>query len=686
MAELLAAADSPLVEASVEAPGAAADPCYPPIADRLVESERHAPVAGYVGPYLPGDPGRWTTPDPDPVTVAPPAAGDARWLPICDAGTDPSGWRYATAFSSFKRERSGGRAAARPSDRVRRRAWQWHRYYSAEEAAAAAATRAAPETPPARLGAAFSALAGLLGKAARRRGLSIPIDPLAPLRLRASHDAERAAAARANAAASPLPATALGRLAVAALHCCAAYGYPMARGWLESVHAGAATFTWRRLRYDAADGVDAASHSAAARSIVGDGFELLAARWRATENGPAYYVGLDHALKWVVVSVRDQCLLRPATEVLLLLRPPRCHCCAAAAAAAAAAALPAHSFSSQVRGTLTAGDLLTDLCASATRHRRGLAHCGVVRSAESLLRSVAPALGVALEVHPEYEVVFVGHSLGGAVATVAANLARRAAGGAGGGGGSGSGSDGDGDGDGDDHDHNHDDRGTAASLPPQCARATCVSVGQIASVSEALLGEYAGWATAVVLGEDPVPRLSMASVDGLLDELCDATTFRIFMASLQGTGGSGSGSGSGSSAGAAPAHNDLPMSDLAGDQVDDDDGGDHDWVQLYPAGAIVQVDDDGPAVAEDTDAVAVAADVPAAEYAKLRLSWGLMGYHVPQRYLRSLVQACDDATSNELRAAADAAAGPVVGNAAWAESQLRLADYWRRIGPLKQQS
>jgi hypothetical protein len=47
--------------------------------------------------------------------------------------------------------------------------------------------------------------------------------------------------------ASPASPEALRELSCGALHACASYGYPMAKGWLASVHAGAALLTWRRM-------------------------------------------------------------------------------------------------------------------------------------------------------------------------------------------------------------------------------------------------------------------------------------------------------------------------------------------------------------------------------------------------------------------------------------------------------
>ena len=46
---------------------------------------------------------------------------------------------------------------------------------------------------------------------------------------------------------SPASPEALRELSCGALHACAAYGYPMAKGWLASVQAGATLLTWRRM-------------------------------------------------------------------------------------------------------------------------------------------------------------------------------------------------------------------------------------------------------------------------------------------------------------------------------------------------------------------------------------------------------------------------------------------------------
>ena len=92
-----------------------------------------------------------------------------------------------------------------------------------------------------------------------------------------------------------------GRLrfaAAGALHACAAYGYPMAKGWLSSVREGATLLTWRRMtgvfnRVDAVRGVGGDSHSAAARAIVGPQFEILAANWTSRTFTPVWYASRE---------------------------------------------------------------------------------------------------------------------------------------------------------------------------------------------------------------------------------------------------------------------------------------------------------------------------------------------------------------------------------------------------------
>jgi len=79
-----------------------------------------------------------------------------------------------------------------------------------------------------------------------RSSSSVPENlPLPPLRGRSREHHHHLNTQQAWA--SPASPEALRELSCGALHACAAYGYPMAKGWLASVQAGATLLTWRRM-------------------------------------------------------------------------------------------------------------------------------------------------------------------------------------------------------------------------------------------------------------------------------------------------------------------------------------------------------------------------------------------------------------------------------------------------------
>lgn len=94
-------------------------------------------------------------------------------------------------------------------------------------------------------------------------------------------------------------------------------------------------------------GVDDDAHARAAKAIVGAHFDLLAANWRSEAFSPAWYVGADHALGWIVVSIR---------------------------------------------GTLDLQDILTDLSQETVPFDFGFIHHGVVRAAHHVFAAVQLAL------------------------------------------------------------------------------------------------------------------------------------------------------------------------------------------------------------------------------------------------------------------------------------------------------
>jgi hypothetical protein len=99
--------------------------------------------------------------------------------------------------------------------------------------------------------------------------------------------------------------------------------------------------------------------------------------WEAKANRPAFYIARDRERKRIVLAIR---------------------------------------------GTLSAHDVLTDLCCtpedyfvSSRRHR---AHNGMLAAARGVASQAEEIVAQELEDHPDYNLLLVGHSLGGSVAAV----------------------------------------------------------------------------------------------------------------------------------------------------------------------------------------------------------------------------------------------------------------------------
>ena len=80
-----------------------------------------------------------------------------------------------------------------------------------------------------------------------------------------------------------------------------------------------------------------------------------------------------------------------------------------------------------IRGTLSARDVLTDLCCNSEDFETGgdglhRAHSGMLASARGVAESTKDIIAKELAAHPDYSLVLVGHSLGGGVAAVLGTL------------------------------------------------------------------------------------------------------------------------------------------------------------------------------------------------------------------------------------------------------------------------
>lgn len=138
-----------------------------------------------------------------------------------------------------------------------------------------------------------------------------------------------------------------------------------------------------------------------------------------------------------------------------------------------------------IRGTVATRDLLADVTASQVKFRTGRAHLGFLRCAAYIEKAALPALREAHAKYADHALVLCGHSMG---ASVAALLALA---------------------------HLDDDVWPAF----EATRVFCMAAGPC--VSRDLAEACRPFCLGAVRGRDPIARLSVLSVEGLLDELVD---------------------------------------------------------------------------------------------------------------------------------------------------------------------
>lgn len=147
-----------------------------------------------------------------------------------------------------------------------------------------------------------------------------------------------------------------------------------------------------------------------------------------------------------------------------------------------------------VRGSLQVGDLLSDVNASSVERTMlggtGWVHEGMLASASYIHCCVKDVLSKACARLPGWPVLVTGHSLGGGVASVLAMMLRKS-----------------------------DD-------VPSTAEVRCATIGSAAVMCAELASRSMRWCTSIVLGSDPIPHLSHASLENLMAELSDASPLK----------------------------------------------------------------------------------------------------------------------------------------------------------------
>ncbi|GFR47290.1 hypothetical protein Agub_g8977, partial [Astrephomene gubernaculifera] len=145
-----------------------------------------------------------------------------------------------------------------------------------------------------------------------------------------------------------------------------------------------------------------------------------------------------------------------------------------------------------VRGTRVFSDLLTDLAMAAHPLGRGAAHWGMTHAAHWLLQQEARNVGALLQsLRPagSFRLQLVGHSLGGAVAALAAVMLREGL----------------------------VEPARLAGIPPEAV--SCIAFAPPAVMTPELAEACRPYVTSVVLNNDIVPRFNAASLALLQEEL-----------------------------------------------------------------------------------------------------------------------------------------------------------------------
>ena len=248
-----------------------------------------------------------------------------------------------------------------------------------------------------------------------------------------------------------------------------------------------------------------------------------------------------------------------------------------------------------VRGSLQVGDLLSDVNASSVKKTMlggtGWVHEGMLSSASYIHCCIKDVLSKACAQRPGWPVLVTGHSLGGGVASVLAMMLRESA------------------------------------DVPATAEVRCATIGSAAVMCAGLSARSLGWCTSVVLGSDPIPHLSHASLENLMTELSDASPLKqgvesigLFWSSVMSD-----------VFGLDRGRPDIP--DAKGGETDKGPGygGADDEIDsremMYPAGRVAWITADG----------SVSFEFPFA--GRLLLVESMLDDHLPDRYLDALKDA-----------------------------------------------
>eukprot|EP00929_Paragymnodinium_shiwhaense_P036534 TRINITY_DN19567_c0_g1_i1.p1 TRINITY_DN19567_c0_g1~~TRINITY_DN19567_c0_g1_i1.p1 ORF type:complete len:729 (-),score=131.81 TRINITY_DN19567_c0_g1_i1:217-2286(-) len=490
-----------------------------------------------------------------------PGAARHRWTYCVRAEetTDAAGWLYASSASRIVEQRLGGRAGQRYGDKFRQRWWRRQAADArgessephsvvdflkapAEPSASSSSRRGSAQLhhPPAEEDSIWSVITGAAEAAQHVLGSRsfwrMPMDPTAALRR-----SNKLSAAYQDMC-KRLPEwddiETLGRLCVAAVYMRAVYGYTARSNNFDFLSRGAVTFSIGKAAFDLTKDVCDASNTLAFLDMVNLRREdLLKVAWRpAGKFDPCYVVLRDREMRWLLVCIR---------------------------------------------GTLSNKDILTDVAVKTVPFLEGEAHEGMVTMTRRLLDEVKTLIKAELSAQPDYRLVFAGHSMGGAVAALAAALCR----------------------------HEYSER---ESWGKECVAYTVGTPGILSRcVGERLQRE--GIVFTAVNNQDWSPRVSTSNAEELLDDLCELSTINTLSKAVDEVMGQRQGNEADDA-----LNEDCPLAAVR--------------EQLVP-GAILQID----GVAGAGQAVKILAARPA-DYRNCTPVWLDVEAHLPIHYLRGLLQ------------------------------------------------
>lgn len=388
------------------------------------------------------------------------------YLPIVDDTTDANGWIYGSSVYRITAPRLGGRAAARPFDRVRRRWWQNCQPDAGVQGVVPVtvtrqtalhsdmdtllATRA--DLDWIQVQASLSEALRVIFGSSRSSSLNI-LSPVGVLR-RGHKDQTRL-----QSLCTDLPHwkehAVLAPLCLAALYARAAYGFVARMGLFDTLASGAKVFSVQKGVFDMAENVDAASNNRCLLDTMALGAnDMLFANWKAQGPFcPIFAAVRDPDARWIVVTIR---------------------------------------------GTISGKDIYADVAANSTDFLEGKAHEGFLMKTQRLLQVLRARMPEKVRQYPDHRIVLCGHSMGGAIAAMAAAIL------------------------------NEED-----DWAKGCVAYTFGTPGATSrSVAERLAAE--GLVYTVVNGTDWAPRLSLSNAHELLNDVGELSLVSSFVRSVSG--------------------------------------------------------------------------------------------------------------------------------------------------------